>query len=533
MTAVVENFPVIKRSGACNPSEAARSTENECGEPFQHFESKLSVMGSIFWIAGVLTALVGLVVIVVSGNATFSDIANAFPADVLVILMTLDLFALYVVWTGALDAVGVRLALLTKGRPELAAILMGMLMFLSSAFLNNLAAVFILAPVFLSLLRAMRSPPQVSLAFMSLMLVLCNLGGMATPMGDFPAIMLMSSGLVGFTPYLAEAFPLAASLAMVVVLFYALIIKRQHTASVTAEDESRTRTALAFMHVSSRHVKPDLTRAALFTLVFAGMVVAWATIPPSKWPFFATALVGAGIATIIAGPNFCLKSISSYDLRTTVKMALILTLAALISVSGLVQSIAELLLAVVPSGLFLLLALMVVVTVTAGLFSAGPATAAFLPVFMTLNAGPLASYGDTLGIAFAASICAGSSMFLHSATSGPALRGEANKAGFIDQQGNEVMRDLAYLKYGSLTALMQLALSAAWVVSASHPLSAFLANAMPLGLLLILVGSVLQMFVSLRSKKITGIAKGCIGLGVVLTVGIVAFCTAHAAGWFW
>src|SRR5690606_5985120 len=140
--------------------------------------------------------LICFVGLLASGHVPFHTLASSYPLDVLAILITLDLFSLYVVQTGALDSIGLKLALATKGRADIAAIFMGLLMFASSALLNNLAAIFIIAPVFLTLLRAMGARSQITVAFLSLMLVLCNLGGMATPMGDFPAILLMSSGLI-------------------------------------------------------------------------------------------------------------------------------------------------------------------------------------------------------------------------------------------------------------------------------------------------------------------------------------------------
>ena len=483
---------------------------------------------NVSWFIVAALALAGFVGLMASGYVPFGALAHSFPLDVLAILITLDLFSLYVVQTGALDALGLKLALATKGRADIAAIFMGLLMFASSALLNNLAAIFIIAPVFLTLLRAMRARTEVTAAFLSLMLVLCNLGGMATPMGDFPAILLMSSGLVGFTPYLIGAFPLAASLALIAILGYSAAIRGQQAALSSPEDASHTRISLEFMRVRNRHVRPDITRAILLGVVFAGMVLAWALVPPSNWPFFMTALVGAAAATVIAGPRLGREAIGNYDLRTTVFMAIILTIAAIVSVTGIVGAVANALVAATPDETLLLVALMTLVAIAAGLFSAGPATAAVLPIFITLSHGPLASYGDMVGIAFAASICAGSSMLMHSATAGPTLRGETVKAGFSDENGHAVWGAKAYLKFGLLTALAQLVLSIAWILLAANMHASWLINLVPLGLLLVVGGTVFVTAGGTNSAASNAIGKGLRLVGFGIAAGAIAYGAATA-----
>lgn len=431
-----------------------------------------------------LVALAVFVALFASGQVRFPDLAAAFPTDVLAILLVLDIFSRFVAQTGALDAIGLRLARATNGRSALAAMLMGLLMFGSSAVLNNLAAIFVLAPIFLTLLRAMRASAADTATFLSLMLVLCNLGGMATPMGDFPAILLMSSGLVGFTPYLLGAFPLAMSLALVVIFASSFRLERRQAKTRNAQEEARVRIHLSLMDARNRHVTPDIMRAVLLSSVFAVMVLAWALVPPTSWPFFMTAVVGVTMGAVIVGPKRTAAVVGQYDLKTLVIMGVILAAAALVSVLGVVTVIANALVASVPSGTMLLVALMVLVTIAAGLFSAGPATAAVLPIFISLSEGPLAAFGDLVGVAFAASICAGSSMFMHSATAGPTLRGEAIKAGFVDARGQGCWGATSYLGFGLLTSAAQLGLSIAWVLLAANLQQPWVLNFVPLMLLL-------------------------------------------------
>ena len=457
------------------------TTENINYTPTPAKTSKKTTQGfkNFIWtLLGMIALLTGLFLISTAA-IPFPKIVNAFPFEVLIILIALDIFSIFVVQTGVLESTGIKLASLTKGRADVAAILMGLLMFASSAILNNLAAIFILAPIFLTLLRAMQASSPTTTAFLSMMLILCNLGGMATPMGDFPAIILMSSGLIGFMPYLTGAFPLAVTLALLVICSYQRLIHHQHALGGTKQD-ARTRVALEMLSVRHRHVQTDLLRASLCGSVFLMMVLAWAIIPPIEWPFALTAVVGTAAAALIAGPERSRDAIINYDLRTVIFMMVILTFTAFISATGILSTFLSSIIGDFHDPILLLFTLMIFTTLVAGLFSAGPAAAVVLPVFVELSGAELASYGDLLGIAFAASICAGSSMFLHSATAGPTLKGESIKAGLINNNRSAIFNSLSYLFFGLITGFLQLSLSMAWIWGVINLDNPWLLNIIPI-----------------------------------------------------
>lgn len=86
----------------------------------------------------------------------------------------------------------------------------------------------------------------------------------------------------------------------------------------------------------------------------------------------------------------------------------------------------------------LVMAIMMITLLVAGVFSAGPAAAAMMPVIIELCNGPLAAQSDWIAVAYAAAICAGSSLFMWSATAGFILSGKVNAARIEGEDGNEV-----------------------------------------------------------------------------------------------
>ena len=113
-------------------------------------------------------------------------------------------------------------------------------------------------------------------------------------------------------------------------------------------------------------------------------------------------------------------------------------------------------------GNVILMAIMVITSLVAGIFSAGPAAAAMMPIIVQLCNGPLNAQSDWIAVAYAAAICAGSSLFMWSATAGFILSGKVNGAGIEEENGGKIPWGVAqYMKYGVLNYLIQLSIALA------------------------------------------------------------------------
>ncbi len=111
--------------------------------------------------------------------------------------------------------------------------------------------------------------------------------------------------------------------------------------------------------------------------------------------------------------------------------------------------------------------LMVVASLLAGVFSAGPAAAAMMPVIAELCRGPLQAQAHWLAVAYAAAICAGSSLFMWSATAGFILSDKVNGAALEDGSGRKVCWGWReYFGYGVANYLIQISIALAVVLSA-------------------------------------------------------------------
>ncbi|MBT4819323.1 MAG: hypothetical protein HON70_26690, partial [Lentisphaerae bacterium] len=369
-----------------------------------------------------MIACVGLVAAALSltGAIKLTAAMEHYQWGVLSFFIALDMFTALVVGTGVLDKAAVVIANRSRGNPGLVLLLFSSLLFLVSSFLNNLTAVLVVLPVIFVLLGALRLPRAYVVSFFSLLLAISNLAGASTPVGDFPALIIMKSGLTTFQAYLVRAFPLFAFTGAVVIglHFAAHHLRRRKTEADNQDDD--THVSLSLLATKYRYRQVDTRVLWRIAAVFIAMFIGWATIPADVVPPELTAVLGLGLAVTVTGRDFT-NVYRAFDLKPVLTVAIMLFVASIIQESGLLERLAGQLQARIHSPVYLLCAVMVMTAICSGLFSAGPAAAAMMPLILSLGApgsGPLADHSDWLAVAFAAAICAGSSLFVWSATAG-------------------------------------------------------------------------------------------------------------------
>lgn len=136
----------------------------------------------------------------------------------------------------------------------------------------------------------------------------------------------------------------------------------------------------------------------------------------SLWPvrlaMLYTDISGGSIGSIAQG----LYSLTTFGLLYL--SAECIAIIRRVSQTGILNLLANLLQQRIADPKLLVMAIMVITSLVAGIFSAGPAAAAMMPVIVELCHGPLSFQSDWIAVAYAASICAGSSLFMWSATAG-------------------------------------------------------------------------------------------------------------------
>lgn len=378
------------------------------------------------------------------------SVMSNYSYDVLVILLVMELFTNLIAETGIMQLLAIKLAKISKGEKHLCLILFGSMMFFISSCLNNITAVMMILPIIFVLLKMLEVDYKYVCIFFATILALSNTGGAASPIGDFPAIVIMTSGITKFTSYLTHAFPLFAFTSVVLIVIWSTCIKKEK------DDDAVRCVAVSNLESQYKNIKIRFDILKWLTAIFAAMFIAWSFVPQNIIPPEVIAILGYAIAMVICSAKK-IRVAQLVDLKSVLTIASFLFFAQVISQTGLLNLLALFLQNEISNPKLLVMAIMVMTSLVAGIFSAGPAAAALLPVVVELCGGPLKNQSDWIAVAYAAAICAGSSLFMWSATAGFILSGKVNDAGIEAENGKKIEWGVAqYMKYGIVNYGIQL-----------------------------------------------------------------------------
>lgn len=380
----------------------------------------------------IVTASAGLTCLLstLMGGATTGQLMSDVPWDVLVILTGLGLLSELLVTSRLFGLLSLWSAEASRASPRRLLVYFAGGMYVVSGLVNNLTALLLVLPILLILLKLMGVSQRYLSWLLGIVLVACNLGGAATPIGDFPAILLLGRGRMEFASYLRHAAPTTA---VALALLLSIVIWAVRPTAGSPPNPLPELLSVGVIRKLYRNVRLDW-KLAVPSLAWLGlMLVAWLVIPQRSgitpdlicW-------IGVGLALLWRA------SLGEKLLRTRVDFEAALFLLGLFVMVGAVRR----------TGLFSLLAqrlstlplppraqlvlFLVIAGVTTGLFSAGPSMAALLEVADVL-ARQFPPHAVFIGLAL--SVCAGSSFLLTAATSGPLLQTLAERAGLRDEGG--------------------------------------------------------------------------------------------------
>ncbi len=363
------------------------------------------------------------------GIGSVEAIFAGVPWNVLLILVALGLFTHRLADTRVFGLASVALVRAAGARPTVLLALAALGTYVVSSVVNNLTALLVILPVLLTVFALSGVSQRFMVWTLGLMLVACNLGGAATPIGDFPAVLLLGRGSMGFAQYLGEAMP-PTLVAMGLMLV--LVLLQRPARDVPATPLVR-RLTLATLSRLYRGVRLD--RGLLWPCLgaAAGMIAGWLLLP-SAWGIGPelVAWIGAGLV-LLARPSAGERAIKqSVDVEAVLFLLALFLMVGVVRETGLFRDMAGWLKAapLPPEGQLVLF--LVVAALATGLFSAGPSMAALLEVADVLSRQfpPSAVY---VGLALA--VCAGSSLFLTAATAGPLMQSLAERAALCGVDG--------------------------------------------------------------------------------------------------
>lgn len=409
-------------------------------------------------LAGAAIACTAAALAGVAGTAT---VFAGVPWNVLLILVALGLFTQRLADTQVFGLASVALVRLARAHPLGLLVLSALGTYAVSAVVNNLTALMVILPVLLTVFALAGVSQRFVVWALGLILVACNLGGAATPIGDFPAVLLLGRGSMDFDSYLRSAMP-PTLLAMALVL--AFVLARRPARDVPNSRLGR-RLTLATLARLYRGVRLDWRLLAPCLLALALMMAGWMLLP-AAWGVGPelVAWFGAGLVLLVqpAQGERALKH--SVDVEAVLFLLALFLMVGVVRETGLFTDLARWLQAAPLPATGQLMLFLVAAALITGLFSAGPSMAALLEVADVLAR---RFPPDAVYVGLALSVCAGSCLFLTAATSGPLMQSLVERAGLRGTDGAPLRFGFReYLGVGVLgfAVILAVALGRTWWV---------------------------------------------------------------------
>lgn len=376
-----------------------------------------------------LTSVACVVLKVATVAQLFADV----PWDVLVILVALGLYAERLAESRLFGLASVQVTRVARASPVALLVLFSFGTYLVSGVVNNITALLVVLPVLLSVFALIGVTPRYTSWTLGLLLVACNLGGAATPIGDFPAVLLLGRGTLTFVQYLQGA---ALPTFLAVSLMIALVVLFVRPARDVPSSALTKRLTLATLRELYRGVRLDWGALGPAAAAMGVMLSGW-LLAPASWGLTPELVcwVGAGVA-LLARPKDAERLLrTKVDVEAALFLLSLFLMVAAVRRTGLFTEAALSVTRLPIPPTAQVVVFLVVAAVSTGLFSAGPSMAALLEVADVLSKQHPA---EPIYIGLALSVCAGSSLFLTAATSGPLTQSLVERSKLRDLNGERI-----------------------------------------------------------------------------------------------
>jgi len=224
--------------------------------------------------------------------------------------------------SGIIQFIAIKAAQSAKGDSKKILVRLAVLTAVGSAFVDNVTMVLLIAPITIAIAGTLRVNPT---PYLITQILICNIGGAATLVGDPPNIMIGTAAGISFNDFLIHLTPLIVILLVITIFFSKRYFSKQ--LHIKKEDQDR------LMQIDAREVIRDSALAKKSIVVFGLTLLGFFThqflhIEPAT-----IALFGAALLMLLST-----KSIGTEEVFQSVEWITIFFFAGLfVLVGGLVD----------------------------------------------------------------------------------------------------------------------------------------------------------------------------------------------------
>ena len=395
----------------------------------------------------------GILLIIGSMTSTFDPVLafSKFPGDIIILIIVLSIFTNVFNEIGLIDLIGYKILSIKNQNNAKLMIIIPIIMYATSLFMNNLTVVLLFTYMALYLALELQLPVVPLLVSI---VIGSNIGGAPLPWADTPAVILTLYSDFTLIDFLNKLF--------IPCLIYAILLSLYTYVWYKKSPHKRT---------SPYREKPDINwKESLPPLILFILYTISISIAPFKDISIAyVSLVFGGILLLIQKKNQMdvLNSLPIMD--SLVFIIALFLIGGALEYSGILENIAEYVISFTSHNEYLITISVLLIAFTIATFlSAGPAAATLLPICFSLaHIVPF----KLIYAALALGILAGSSMLPWSATGGPILMSQTRRFIRDENLNGEERKELekiydikSYLSFSIPFSLIILTLSAVYLV---------------------------------------------------------------------
>ena len=389
-----------------------------------------------------IAALLGGLTIILIGVLDQDQAFHAIDWNVIFLLAGMMMIANVLKETGLFQWIAIQSVRLGKGNPYRIMVILVLVTAVTSALLDNVTIVILMAPVTLFITASLRISP---VSFLIALILASNIGGTATLVGDPPNILIGSAAGIDFVTFAANLAPISLLILIAFIGLAWFIFKKD--LQVTNIDPLN----IEALDTSELITNEPLLRKSL--VVMAGVILGFLLHGALHLEPATIALVGATVLMLWAriDPDHVLREIEWTTLFFFI--GLFILVEALVEV-GIIEAVAQAALRLTEGNLQMTSMLLIWFSaVASGVVDNIPYTATMIPVVENLGqampAGPL-WWSLALGA------CLGGNATLVGAAANVVVANLAEKSGQPISFG-------LFLRYGAIVTFMSLVLASLYV----------------------------------------------------------------------
>ena len=389
-----------------------------------------------------IAALLGGVAIILLGVIEQDQAFHSIDWNVIFLLAGMMMIASILSKTGFFQWIAVQSVRSGNGNPFRIMIILVLVTAITSALLDNVTIVILMAPVTLFIAASLRVSP---VPFLIAMILASNIGGTATLVGDPPNILIGSAAGIDFITFAANLAPIALFI-LVVFIGLAWLLFRKDLRDITSDSSS-----LEAMDTSELITNPRLLHKSL--IVLAGVVLGFLLHGVLHLQPATIALAGATV--LMLWGRIDLEHVLD-DIEWTALfffIGLFIVVEALVMV-GIIEAVAQVALQFTGADLRMTSMLLIWLSaVASGIVDNIPYTATMIPVVENLGkAMPI----EPLWWSLALGACLGGNATLVGAAANVVVANLSEKSGYPISFG-------LFLRYGAIVTFVSVLLASIYV----------------------------------------------------------------------